>query len=44
MMKKYNVSVSEGIEKRFGLRRKRRGLGTMPEMIRVVLSDYFTKP
>lgn len=43
MMKKYNVSISEEIEKRLGAERKRRGFESIPETIRVVLSDYFAK-
>jgi len=44
MMKKYNVSISEEIEKRLEAERKRRGFESIPETIRVVLSDYFAKP
>jgi len=40
-MKKYNVSISEEIEKRLETERKRRGLETIPETIRVVLSDWY---
>jgi Arc/MetJ-type ribon-helix-helix transcriptional regulator len=41
MMKKYNVSISEEIEKRLEAERKRRGFETIPETIRVVLSDWY---
>jgi len=44
MMKKYNVSISDEIERRLEAERKRRGFDTIPETIRVVLSDYFAKP
>ncbi len=44
MMKKYNVSISEEIERRLEVERKRRGFESIPETIRVVLSDYFAKP
>ena len=43
MMKKYNVSISEEIERRLEAERKRRGFESIPETIRVVLSDYFAK-
>jgi hypothetical protein len=41
MMKKYNVSISEEIEKRLELERKRKGLETIPETIRFVLSEWY---
>ncbi len=41
MMKKYNVSISEEIEKRLEMERKRRGFETIPETIRVLLSEWY---
>lgn len=43
MMKKYNVSISEEIEKRLEAERKRRGYETLPELMRVLLSEAVTK-
>ena len=41
MMKKYNVSISEEIDKRLEVERKRRGFETIPETIRVILSEWY---
>ncbi len=43
MMKKFNVPISEEVEKRLEAERRRRGFESIPETIRVVLSDYFAK-
>ena len=42
-MKKYNVSVSEEMEKKLESEKKRRLLDSIPETIRVILSEYFAK-
>lgn len=41
MMKKYNVSISEEIDKRLEQERKKRGFETIPETIRVILSEWY---
>jgi len=41
MVKKYNISISEEIEKRIEAKRKRIGFETIPETIRVILSEWY---
>ena len=41
MMKKYNVSISEEIERKIEADRKKRGYETVPETIRAILSDWY---
>jgi len=43
MMKKLNVSITEEMEKRLELERKKRALDSIPETIRYILSDYLAK-
>jgi Arc/MetJ-type ribon-helix-helix transcriptional regulator len=40
MMKKLNVSITEEMEKRLEVERKKRALDSIPETIRYILSDY----
>lgn len=41
-MKKYNVSVSDEMEKKLESERKKRLLDSIPETIRMILSEYFS--
>ncbi len=41
MMKKYNVSISEEMERKVEAESKIRGYETMPETIRAILSDWY---
>ena len=43
MMKKLNVSITEEMEKRLEVERKKRALDSIPETIRYILSDYLAK-
>lgn len=43
MMKKYNVSISEEVEKRLEAERKRRGYESLPELMRVLLAEAVAK-
>jgi len=38
-----NVSITEEMEKRLELERKKRALDSIPETIRYILSDYLAK-
>ena len=40
MMKKYNVAITEELEKEIERERKRRMLDSIPETIRVIVSEY----
>lgn len=42
-MKKLNISITEEMEKRLELERKKRALDSIPETIRYILSDYLSK-
>lgn len=42
-MKKLNISITEEMEKRLELERKKRALDSIPETIRYILSDYLAK-
>ena len=41
MMKRYNVAMTEEMEKELEKERKKRLLDSIPETIRVILSEYF---
>jgi hypothetical protein len=43
MMKKYNVSISEELEREIEKERKRRYLDTIPETMRVLLSEHMAE-
>lgn len=43
MMKKYNVSISEELEREIDKERKRRYLDTIPETMRVLLSEHMAE-
>ena len=43
MMKKYNVAMTEELENRIEAFRKKRALDSIPEAIRVILSEYLSK-
>lgn len=40
MMKKYNVAITEELEKEIERERKRRMLDSIPETIRTIVSEY----
>ena len=42
-MKKLNVSITEEMERRLELERKKRALDSIPETIRYILSEYLAK-
>ena len=42
-MKKMNISITEEMEKRLEVERKKRALDSIPETIRYILSDYLAK-
>jgi len=42
-MKKMNISITEEMEKRLELERKKRALDSIPETIRYILSEYLSK-
>lgn len=44
MMKKYNLSITEEMEKRLEAERKKRLLDSIPETVRVILSEYLSRP
>ncbi len=44
MMKRYNVAMTEEMEKKLETERKKRLLDSIPETIRVILSEYLSKP
>ena len=41
MMKKYNVAITDELEKELEKERKRRMFDSIPETMRVILSEYF---
>jgi hypothetical protein len=43
MMKRYMVSITEEMEKRLEEERKKRLLDSIPETVRMILSEYFSK-
>lgn len=43
MMKRYMVSVSEEMEKKLEEERKKRLLDSIPETVRMILSEYFSR-
>lgn len=43
MMKKYNVAMTEEMEKRLEAERKKRALDSIPETIRHILSEYLLR-
>lgn len=44
MMKRHMISISEELEKKLEQERKKRFLETIPETVRVLLSEYFSRP
>jgi hypothetical protein len=44
MMKKYNVAITEQLEAALERERKKRMLDSIPETMRVILSEYLSKP
>ena len=44
MMKKYTLAITEEMEKKLEAERKRRLLDSIPETVRVILSEHFSKP
>ena len=43
MMKRYMISVSEEMAKKLEEERQKRLLDTIPETIRMILSEYFSR-
>jgi hypothetical protein len=43
MMKRYTLAITEEMEKRLEDERKKRLLDTIPETVRMILSDYLAK-
>lgn len=43
MMKKYNVSISEELEREIDRERKKRYIDTIPEMMRILLSEHMAE-
>ena len=43
MMKKWNVSITEELERRLEVERKKRALDSIPETIRVILSEHLSR-
>ena len=43
MMQRYNVSISEEMDKKLEAERKKRLLDSIPETIRVILSEYLSR-
>jgi hypothetical protein len=43
MMKKYNVSISDELEKEIERERKKRYIETVPEMMRILLSEHMAE-
>jgi hypothetical protein len=43
MMKRYTLAVTEEMEKKLEEERKKRLLDSIPETVRMILSEYFSK-
>ena len=43
MMKKYNVSISEELEREIERERKKRYIESVPEMMRILLSEHMAE-
>lgn len=43
MMKRHMISITEEMEKRLEEERKKRLLDSIPETVRMILSEYFSK-
>ena len=43
MMKRYTVAMTEEMEKKLEIERKKRLLDSIPETIRVILSEHLSK-
>ena len=43
IMKKYNVSISDELEKEIERERKKRYIETVPEMMRILLSEHMAE-
>lgn len=43
MQKRYNVAMTEELERRLEAERKKRALDSIPETIRYIVSDYLAK-
>ncbi len=43
MMKRYMISITDELEKKLEQERKKRFLETVPETVRMILSEYFSK-
>jgi hypothetical protein len=43
LMKRYTLAITDEMEKKLEAERKKRLLETIPETVRVILSDFFAK-
>ncbi len=43
MMKRYTLAITDEMEKKLEAERKKRLLETIPEVVRVILSEYLSK-
>jgi len=43
LMKRYTLAITEEMEKRLEQERKKRLLDSIPETVRTILSEYFSK-
>lgn len=43
MMKRYTVAMTEEMEKKLEAEKKKRLLDSIPETVRMILSEYFSK-
>ena len=43
MMKRYTLAITDEMEKKLEVERKKRLLETIPETVRVILSEYLSK-
>ena len=43
MMKKMNISITDEMQRRLEVERKKRALDSIPETIRYILSEYLAK-
>ncbi len=44
MMRRYTVAITEEMEKKLEQERKKRLLDTIPETVRMILSEYLSHP
>jgi hypothetical protein len=44
LMKKYTLAMTEEMERKLEAERKKRLLDSIPETVRMILSEYFSRP